>query len=514
MRKCRVAAVIDIGSSVVRMHVSQWDGEKITELDMLEKPTQMGKEVFSSGVISSDTARSLSGVLNGFCEKAREYGITSVHAIATTALREAVNQAYILDYISTRNKLEVKVLEDNEVGTLLTGALKAGDKARAPETLYVYGGMGATDFELLKAGGAALTHSLQTGLLKISEMLHEASDFSRHTDCMAEEYLHTVLSKGNRMRDLLKAKRVVFGVGDLQPIYKLLKLKSDSGEVEIDRKAMLEIYESHRSLSEAQICRKHRLNAQQGENLYSMITLLAVILRATNADKLVCVRVNLAGAMLDTILQPDARKKHIERLHNGAVSSALDLALRYGCDEKHCEYVSKAALMLFKELRKVFGFTKMQSLLLHIACILHEAGHYVNSDNAQEAAFYLVKSAHIHGLCSRETMLAASIIAPQSLPGITPDAAVRAGMLCSDDALVAAKMHAIARLADAFDFSHMQKAKIIDITHDDDSLVISVQILKDYTLEQWAFNHRAELFRDIFGITPKLKVDNIYVINN
>ena len=506
-QKHKIAAAIDIGSSVVRMHISQWDGRKVAILDKLEKPTQIGKEVFSTGYISFETVRSLSEILSGFCEKAREYGIVTVHTIASTALREASNQAYILDHLSTRNKLDVRVFEDTESSALLIDAMKTVSNISAGKSLLIYGGTGTTDFELLQNGGLILSHSVQTGLLKIAEMLKEASDFSRHLDYMAEEYLNTVLTRENRVRDLLETDEIIFGAGNLQPLFKLFGNPSESG-LNIQSGALSEIYGEYRSLSVEQICVRHGFQIQQGEILYAMLTLLAALFRVAKTENIFCMQMSLADAMLNYLLKPDSHKKHNENLYAGAASSALDLAARYRCHIKHCVHTAEIALGIFEKLKKAFDFTKKQKLLLHIACILHESGHYVNSGDVQEASFNLLKDARIYGLSSRETLLAANIVAPQSLLGVTR--ALRGSMIAGEDILFAAKMYALLQLSDALDYSHKQKAGLRDLTLENDSLVISVQIREDFTLERWMFREKAELFQEIFGITTRLKINNIY----
>ena len=82
-------------------------------------------------------------------------------------------------------------------------------------------------------------------------------------------------------------------------------------------------------------------------------------------------------------------------------------------------------------------------------------------------------------------------------------------MLNDKDALFASKMHTILQLSDALDYSRKQKAVITDISLETDRLVITVNTNEDFTLEQWRFMRRAFLFREVFGITPKLKINNI-----
>lgn len=516
MPRNKIAASIDIGSNVVRMHISQWDGQKVVTLDRMEKPIQLGKEVFSNGYASFGTVSTLSSILCAFCEKAREYGISSVHAIASTALREASNQAYILDHLWTRNKLDVQVLEDTGVSSLIINTVKNSGYTPTDNMLVVNAGTGTTDFELLKNDKVVLAQSIQTGLLKISEMLREASDFSLHVESMAEEYLNTFLMRKTLIQDLWKADGIVFSTGDCRDLYALFAIQAESSvmlsensAVPIDPQQLLALYQVHRSMSIDQICSKYSLDIQRGGILYSTLTLLVVLLRLTGAKTLFCTQTNLADAQQNLILIPGARKKLNKSLRDGAVTSALDLATRYRCDLHHAKHVAESALFLFNKLKELVGLSKQHEHLLHIACLLHESGNYTDSIEAEESSFDLVCNSYIYGLTHRETMLAANIIAPRTLLGRTRDLR-RGDMLDSEDVLLAAKMHAILQVADALDYSHRQKMRRINAGLNEEHLMISVEIQENYTLEQWVFKENADLFQEILGITLSLQTNNIY----
>lgn len=499
-----MAAVIDINSSVVRMNIAQWDTEKIVVLDRLEKPVQLGKEVFSTGYVSFDTLGSLLNILNGFREKAFEYGISSLPVIASTAFREASNQAYILDHILRRTKLDVEVLDDTEVSAILFDAMKNHASTPERDVLFVYGGTGTTDFHLIKNEKSALAHSIQTGLLKIAEMLREASDFSSHTESMAEEYIYSFLNRENRIKDMFHASKVFFSAANLQPLYKLLGVSAQDGVVSVKSAALLQVYDDCRSYSNEQLCNLYQMPAHQSEMLYSTIALLAAILRRTKAKRLYCAQLSLADALLDILLRPGARRSHNSGLRSGALSSAVDLAKRYRCDIAHCLMVTETAERVLSKLKGPFGFSKRHETLLQIACILHECGYFINSENTQQATFDLVKNAHIYGLRRQDALLAANIIVPNSFADTR-----NTGQL-DEDILLASKMNAILQLADSLDASRKQKATLREVSLSDDSLVISVRTDEDITLETWMFRQSALLLRESFGISPELKVRSRY----
>jgi exopolyphosphatase/guanosine-5'-triphosphate,3'-diphosphate pyrophosphatase len=507
----KLSAAIDIGSSAVRMNIAHWDGERIATLERLEKPTQLGKEVFQTGYATFGTVNALSDILSDFVEKAREYGISSLHTLASTALREAANQSYILDHILTRNKLRVQVLEDTQVGSLMMSAIRHSGFPHTENTLLVNGGTGATDFELMKNDKIVLAQSIQTGLLKISEMLREASKFALHVEYMAEEYLDTFLTHENLIQDLWKADAIVFCTGDLLPFYDMFGIRRDRSMAKINIKKFNELYAAYRCLSIEQICGRLSIDVQRGGVLYAMLTLVSRLLGLTGAKKLFCIQTNISDAMQNLILIPGARRKYNADLQDGAISSAFDLAARYRCDIGHCEHIKSTALKIFDKLKELTGLTNQHRFLLRIACILHESGYYTNSAQVLDTSFDLVSDSYIYGLTYRETLLAAKIVSPGSVSG-NEKGRWKGNELLEADLLSAAKMNAFLNLADALDYSHKQKAKVLDIALEGDKLIVSVYIDADYTLEQWMFQDSAKLFQEIFGITPVLRKNNIYDI--
>ena len=67
-KSSKAAAVIDIGSNMIKMGISQIQKGEITQLDYLEYPLSLGHEVFAEGKISFESLRELSKILRGFCE--------------------------------------------------------------------------------------------------------------------------------------------------------------------------------------------------------------------------------------------------------------------------------------------------------------------------------------------------------------------------------------------------------------------------------------------------------------
>ena len=93
------AAVIEIGSSAVRMRVSQLKHGEIEMLDSLEYPVFFGHEVFTTGRISFESLRQLSSILTKFTTALEGYNCKNVRVVSSTVMREAENRSFVIDQL-------------------------------------------------------------------------------------------------------------------------------------------------------------------------------------------------------------------------------------------------------------------------------------------------------------------------------------------------------------------------------------------------------------------------------
>ena len=129
----KIAAVIDIGSNLLKMRICQLRKGEIVTLDRLQYPLNLGHEVFTGGKISFESLRELSSILHGYSDIMAEYGVDQYKVVATTALREAKNRAYVLDQLKIQNDMTVEVLEDSQEKTLIYSEILAGLQTMAPQ---------------------------------------------------------------------------------------------------------------------------------------------------------------------------------------------------------------------------------------------------------------------------------------------------------------------------------------------------------------------------------------------
>ena len=113
--RTRPLAVIDIGSTAIRMAIAQVDDNNdLHILDSLKQNVAIGNDTFTCGSISDTTMEECVAVLKTFQQVLYEYGVPEhpdqLRVVATSAVREANNRDAFLDRIAVATDLAVEVV--------------------------------------------------------------------------------------------------------------------------------------------------------------------------------------------------------------------------------------------------------------------------------------------------------------------------------------------------------------------------------------------------------------------
>ncbi|MDA0282710.1 MAG: hypothetical protein O3B86_05095 [Planctomycetota bacterium] len=109
----RLVAVIDIGTSAIRMAIGEISSNGLTRtVETLSQVVSIGKDTFTDRKIKRSTIEDCVRVLTSYRVVLDSYGISSddqLRCVATSAVREALNRLVFLDriYIATRIQVEV-----------------------------------------------------------------------------------------------------------------------------------------------------------------------------------------------------------------------------------------------------------------------------------------------------------------------------------------------------------------------------------------------------------------------
>ncbi len=502
-RSLKIVSVLDIGSNSVRMGIYQAGKTGADQLDMLEYPHRIGHEVFTTGHISPKTVRELSSLLRGYTQVMKEYGVSEYRAIATTALREAENRAYVLDQLKTQNNLVVEVLEDGEESGLIYGELLPSPYLEN-DAMLAYVGTGSVGVALCRRHEVVQTCNITLGFLKLSEILRSMEDRTTRFYQVIEEYVDAYFQRLSWRLAGGSARELVLTGRKLGTIASLCGAEEKDGVYRITREALDGLYAKIKNLPVKMIAEQMAVSEETADQLLPMLVIYQRMMDFALAPVILSPRLHLMDILARQMLQPSDKNRFEAQKRSGALACARELCAHRGMDLAHAERVRGYAVQLFEKLKKLHGVSGKKRILLECAALLHEAGYGVNAKNTSLATYDIIKQSYFFGLNEAETGLIAEIAQYGDLHRPGPGRAV----FSDKPKLLADKFAAILNLANTLDESRKGKISEIKIRLEEERLVVTAKAREELLLEQWAFEDCASFFEDVFGIEPILIVKN------
>ena len=505
----REAAVIEIGSTSVRMAIARRDADgSLRHLDDLDLPAGLGRDCFTEEAISAATTERCVTTIRKFQQVLLETGLgqDDLRVVATSAVREARNQEAFTDRVLIATGLQVQVLTESEVSRLTYLAvhplLKNEPFFRSGNTLVVEVGGGSTEILAFVKGQVKTSVINRLGSLR---MQRELGDFARGTHGMAafEEYLSFPVSQMVNSLSVGGAAQMVALGGEARLVRDTIREGAvpDAKLTPIDVASMRDFICERLAWSTEDLTREHGISEHQAETLLPALAVYVALAEALGESRILVGSASLRDGVLTEMFAGQIWEREFRRQ---TIHSALELVRKYHVDRKHAENVVLVAQKLLAYISQSVRFDPRDETLLHVAALLHEIGMYVNNRSYHKHSLYLIANSEIFGLDASETALVACIARYHRRAAPRPTH-VEFANLSAADRIRVSKLAAILRVADALEFSHERGQETLTFETQKDELVIRVCTRDDLTLAQRQLDARSGMFQTVFGLRVVLR---------
>jgi exopolyphosphatase/guanosine-5'-triphosphate,3'-diphosphate pyrophosphatase len=510
----KIVAVIEIGSTGIRLVVADVDGlGGFKILDRAGKQSRIGRDVFTSGMVSREAMRECMAVLASFRELIRGYGLAPKDArvIATSALREAQNRDTFIDRIALQTGFKVTIIEDIEENHLMylgvQHALQDERKllSRSNALILEVGG-GSTEIMLLRKGRMAGAHSLRIGTVRIDEQVRGAGVSHAYLRQFLEDNVRTSCDHLDSELPLESVKTfIVIGSDARLAASRLAPRDSADGSEDyaiLDRAAFIAFADEVAGLSPEDCVAKLRVPWSDAEGIGSSLSIERLFLERTGAETVVVPNVSIReGLLLSSSLGPDAGIESEMRAQ--VVASAASLGRKFHYDEGHARHVADLSLALFDSLVREHGLGGRERLLLEIAGLLHDVGSFIKTSGHHKHGEYIVANSEIFGLNRGDLTIVANVVRYHRK---APPASTHVNFIAlpREDRIAVLKLAAILRVADALDRGHDQRVHDMVFERREERFVIRAPGGVDLSLERLCLAEKGDMFEDVFGLEPIL----------
>ena len=301
-------AVVDIGTNSTRLLIADVEGGTVREIERRTSVTSLGRGVDLTHKLCSDAIESVCNVIGDYKARWEELGAEKVVAIATSAVRDAVNRDAFIAELRELFGLDARLLSGEEEAHLTYLGATAEREGGEATLVFDIGG-GST--ELVVGSGRDVTFhvSLQAGTIRQSER-HLSSD---------PPDPHELEELADDVRALVDDAVAAAGAGD-RPLRAIAVAGTPTSLAAIDQE--LDPYDPRR-------VHGYRLGLQKIQRIYSRLAALPLAerlripgLHPGRAPTIVAGTVILVQVMRAFALE-EIEVSEQDILHGSALSAAL-----------------------------------------------------------------------------------------------------------------------------------------------------------------------------------------------
>ncbi|MBN2088831.1 HD domain-containing protein [candidate division KSB1 bacterium] len=508
MKKHDHFAVIDLGTSAIRMVIAERDEKKgFRIIESLSQSIRLGVDTFLTNSISQESALATVKILKKFKRILRDYQIHEARIVATSAVSEAQNRTYFQDYILRQTGFKIEIIESQENCELIflsvLNELQKAQEQLAPNALLVDLGTGNARCVFIKDGKIIWIQTLKIGSLRLREILHDIDVQSFEFYKVLQAFIHADIAFLKKLMPMDNIRQfVVTGsiIGDL--IQYLVPKLADQTSIKVSPDWFVQLYDKYKNATIEQFIEQFNIPTDVADILLPAIIVYWDFATTFKSECIIVPNSSLAEGVLIDYYQP------LSDFDDHILASARTLASQFKVDEKHADKVLELCEQIFKQTHSLHKLSKESLRHLRVAALIHDIGHYIADQNHHIHSQYLVTMSPITGITERERMLIALIARNHRHLDVVLEP-IKKFSLTRKEQLSVLKLISILRIANALDKSHSGSVKEIDIKMkpEKNQVVFKIKTKTGAPLEKWAFNNCKELFSQLFYTETLLMVE-------
>ncbi len=496
----RVVAFLDIGSNSVRLLLVRINpNQTYTVLTEQKEVVRLGETVFVDGRLHATAIRRTVNACQDFASLARARGASEIVAVATSATREAKNQADFLRTLKRQAGLDVRVISGKEEARLIYLGTAHVARKEDGQALFIDIGGGSTELAIGDQTQYVYLDSLRLGAIRLSALfrLDEEEPISRkHYDRVCDHIRDTAAPTFKRIQrfhigQFIGSSGTIENLADI--LYRVRYDRKRERSDTVRRGELSKIIDLLFSLPLDDRRNVPGINPERADIIIGGAAIVDVFMDELDLPE---IRPTDRGMRDGLLLDYLANSEHAA-LYTGVPirdRSVLQLARACDSDEAHTRVVARLATELFDSAKKlgVHRYGAAERDLLGFAALLHDAGVFLSYDNQHEHTWYLISSADLLGFNRTEIGIIAAL-AFFSRKGFPKRGHPKLEGLDEASQNVVRTLTAFLRIADSLDRTRRGLVEHARLVRGRDVLMLQVKARGDIATDLWGvrYNHQA-----------------------
>ncbi len=490
------AGAVDVGSNAIRFLAAEVGDGVLGPLEARRAPVRLGHEVFLTGRLTEGSMEAAVEALAGFASLAEELELDRVRAVATSAVREAVNGRELVERVRERCGLVLEMISGAEEARLVHLAVRERVPLGNDRWMLADLGGGSVEVSLVDASGTLWSESHTIGSVRLLEELSQAGTEPGRYARLLEEYVSVLRLPRSATRDI--AGFIATG-GNVESLARLAVPTEPGTVAHVPLERLRAVIATLSRLSYRQRVDELGLREDRADVILPAAMVYERLAALSGSDALIVPFVGLKeGVVLDLAGRQSRGNGGSDVGDEAPLEPALALGRRYMFDEGHGIQVARLAVSLFDQLESVHGMGKEDRRLLMTAALLHDVGQFISYKRHHKHSLYLLSHSELPGFSPQEMLLMANLARYHRKRHPHPDHPEYAALPPPERERVR-RLAAILRLADAMDREHTQRVHFVTVRLREGGVELEINGEGDLLLEKWALKKKSGLFAEVYG---------------
>jgi exopolyphosphatase/guanosine-5'-triphosphate,3'-diphosphate pyrophosphatase len=500
----RRLAVIDLGSNSFRLVVFSW-GEHgghgwWRRTDEIHEAVRVGAGLDAAGELQPEPMERALETIELFAHFCRATGVDDVRPVATSAIRDATNQADFLRAAQARSGLEVEVLSPEEEARY--GYLAAVNSTTLADGVALDFGGGSMQLTHVAGRQARDARSWPLGAVRMTERFLPGDKAKGKQLKALRAHVADELASAGWLREAGQDGGRLAGIGGtVRNLAAAAELADDMPSFGVQgyrlkRKQLDALVDRFVELSPEERGEVPGIKPERGDLILAGALVVQSVMELGAFGALEVTEAGLREGVFYSTLLEGREPPLFDDVRRGSVTN---LAAQYETDFAHVEHVARLALEVWDALAEAGAHPgdPRERELLWAAAILHDIGTAVDYDDHHKHSRYLILNAGLPGYTTRETALIGQI-ARYHRKG-SPSLGVAAALARDGDEDLLARCAALVRLGEQLERSRDQAVRAAHVGVDDGHVELLLEADEDVTIARWAAQRQRDLFERAFG---------------
>jgi len=505
-----VHAAIDIGTNSIHLVVAQVDERGGFDVVTSEKETvRLGSGTGDMRELTDGAMDRGVAALQRFRQLADVHDAT-IHAVATSAVREAENARVFLDRAATEAGVEVDVISGHEEARLIHLGVLQALSVFEQQILVIDIGGGSTELVVGRAGKVLVARSLKLGHIRLTNRFFPNGRIEPGAVEACRAHIRSFLAPAITTFGRLGFQVAAGSSGTISTVAALTRaagssaaasMLSSGGVGQIERAELAVLVERLASFpdAESRVANIPGLEEKRSDVIVAGAVLLEQLFDLLDIEVLTVSPYALReGVLLDRVHGEDGGFHHLSNIRRDSV---LRFADAFEEDRRHVEHATDLALQLFDDLATVHGYSLFERDLLEAAGLLHNVGLFVSHAAHHKHSYYIIRNSdRLAGFTNHEIELIAQVARYHRRSGPKSSHSSFVGLDGGDQDRVRL-LAGILRVAIALDRTRSAAVTNVQAEIVGDDLVVMAQIADgaDASLELYTADERTAVLAQALG---------------